>query len=52
MLREFALGVLRENGYTVFAAENAEEALNLLEREKGDFHLVFSDSVLPDEAGI
>ncbi len=52
MLCEFASGVLRENGYTVFAAKNAEEALNLFEREKGDFHILFSDSVLPDKTGI
>jgi len=52
MLLEFTVGVLRENGYTVLAAKNAEEALDLFEREKGDFHLVFSDSVLPDKAGI
>jgi len=52
MLREFAVRVLRENGYAVFSAENAEEALDLFEREKGNFHLVFSDSVLPDKAGI
>ena len=32
--------------------EEAEEALDLFEREKGEFHIVFSDVVLPDKNGI
>jgi len=52
MLREFATGVLCENGYTVFTANNVKEALDLYEREKGEFQLVFSDVVLPDKTGI
>jgi PAS domain S-box-containing protein len=52
MLRDFTVGVLRENGYEVFEARNAEEALDFFKREKGDFNLVFSDTVLPDKTGI
>jgi PAS domain S-box-containing protein len=52
MLREFAVGVLRENGYAVFAAQNAEEALDIFEREKRDFNLVFSDTVMTGKTGI
>ncbi len=50
-VREFTTRVLRENGYVVFDAGNAKEALNIFEREKGNFHLVFSDIVLPDKSG-
>ncbi len=50
-VREFAARVLRENGYVVFNAGNAKEALDIFEREKGNFHLVFSDIVLPDKSG-
>ena len=52
MLRGFAAGTLRENGYVVFEAEAAEEALDLFEKEKREFHIVFSDVVLPDINGI
>jgi len=52
MLREFAERTLPENGYVVFAAAKAEEALELFEREKGEFHMVFSDVVLPDINGV
>lgn len=52
MLRGFAAGTLRENGYVVFEAKAAEEALDLFEREKGEFHIVFSDVVLPGKNGI
>jgi len=52
MLREFATGVLHENGYIVFTAKNVKEALDLFQREKEKFHLIFSDVVLPDKTGI
>ncbi len=52
MLCGFSAGTLRENGYVVFEAKSAEEALDLFEREKGEFHIVFSDVVLPDKNGI
>jgi len=46
------VNVLRRNGYTVFEAENAEQALSLYVREKGMFTLLFSDVVLPNRSGV
>jgi two-component system cell cycle sensor histidine kinase/response regulator CckA len=43
---------LRENGYVVFEAASAEEALDILEREKAEFHLIFSDTILHNETGM
>jgi len=52
LIRKLATTGLSESGYIVFEAVNAEEALNIFERENGNFHLVFSDVVLPDESGL
>lgn len=52
VVRDFAVRALRERGYTVVAAETAEEALATFEREGGDFGLVFSDVVLPGKSGV
>jgi two-component system cell cycle sensor histidine kinase/response regulator CckA len=43
---------LTNNGYAVFPAFDSEEAMEIFEREGGNFHLVFSDVVLPGESGI
>ena len=51
-LRKLAIKSLSRNGYTVLATANAAEAMDLFEKEKGDFSLVFSDVVLPDKDGI
>jgi nitrogen-specific signal transduction histidine kinase len=51
-VREFASRVLGQNGYTVFDAADAQEALELLEREEWHFDLLFSDVVLPDKSGL
>jgi len=51
-VRRFAARVLRKNGYVVFEAENAKEALDIFEREEGKFHLIFCDVVLPDQSGL
>ena len=51
-IREFAKRVLFESGYVGFEAANAEEALNIFGKEKEDFHLVFSDVVLPEKSGL
>ena len=50
--RIFIEGILRENGYIVFPAKNAEEAFTLFTKEKGNFHMVFADVFLPDESGV
>ncbi len=49
---EFSARLLDQNGYIVFKAKNSKEALEIFDREKGDFHLVLSDVVLPDESGL
>jgi PAS domain S-box-containing protein len=51
-VRNLASRALRENGYTVFEAGAYEEAIELFERERGKFDLIFSDIVLPDKSGI
>ncbi|MEW5802534.1 MAG: PAS domain S-box protein [bacterium] len=51
-VRELFTKMLRENGYTVIGAENTQEALAAFEKEKGQFNLVLSDVVLPDQSGL
>jgi two-component system cell cycle sensor histidine kinase/response regulator CckA len=51
-VREFATKALGENGDIVYEAANAEEALNIFEKEGGNFDLIFSDVVLPDKTGL
>ncbi len=43
---------LKENGYTVFEASNAKEAVEIFKREEGNFDLIFTDVVLPDTDGL
>ncbi|HEX7926981.1 MAG TPA: ATP-binding protein, partial [bacterium] len=45
-VREFAIRLLRELGYRVTAAENAKEALDLID-QMGPPDLLFSDVILP-----
>ncbi|MBI5492715.1 MAG: MEDS domain-containing protein [Deltaproteobacteria bacterium] len=52
MLRKSVALVLSKNGYSVFEAESAKEAIRLFEREGGRFDLVFSDMILRDSNGI
>ncbi|GMT47725.1 MAG: hypothetical protein IEMM0007_1291 [bacterium] len=51
-VRGFASEALRGSGYVVIEAVNVQEALDIFEREKGDFHLILSDVVLPDNSGL
>ena len=51
-LRKFVARVLGENGYNVFAAGSVKETLEIFRREKGNFHLVFTDVSLPDGTGV
>jgi two-component system cell cycle sensor histidine kinase/response regulator CckA len=48
----FVQTALTKYGYRVLTAGNSSEALNLFLRENGEFDLVFSDVVLPDENGL
>lgn len=51
-VRSFVTNLLTENGYSVFEATNAKEAMDVFEMEGGNFHLAFIDVVLPDRDGI
>lgn len=51
-VREFTACGLDRSGYVVFSAANASEAKSVFSREKGDFHLILSDIMLPDKNGI
>ena len=51
-VRGFAARELVENGYVVFEASTAEGALKIFEGEKGDFHLVLTDIILPNKNGL
>jgi two-component system cell cycle sensor histidine kinase/response regulator CckA len=51
-VRDLAATVLRKNGYEVFEAPNARQALRIFEEQGGRFDLVFTDVVLPDRSGV
>jgi len=51
-IREFTAEALRENGYIIFEAANAKEALELFKNEDGNFDLIFSDVVMPGKSGL
>lgn len=51
-VREMATTALGDNGYVVFEAQNAKDAMDIFAKEKGRFHLVFSDVVLPGDSGL
>ena len=50
-VRELSEEMLSENGYRVYAAADAREALDIFEKEGGNFDLVFCDVILPDDRG-
>jgi CheY-like chemotaxis protein len=51
-VRLLATRLLRESCYVVFEAKNAEEALDIFDRENGDIQLLFTDVILPDKNGV
>jgi signal transduction histidine kinase len=51
VVRNILKELLSEKKYKVFSAANAKEALDIFEKEKGAFDLIFSDVVLPDVRG-
>lgn len=51
-IRDFISKVLLKNGYVAFLTGNVKEALEIYKKEKGKFHLIISDVVLPDKTGI
>jgi PAS domain S-box-containing protein len=50
-LRALSLRILKRAGYTVFAAENGEEALDLYLRNESCVDLIVSDIVMPKMSG-
>ncbi|MDP2690054.1 MAG: response regulator [Deltaproteobacteria bacterium] len=52
MLSKSVSLVLSKNGYTVFAARDAEEVNRIFEKEQGNFQIVFSDVVLKGKSGV
>ena len=51
VVRNLLEELLSEKGYKVFPAASAKEALDIFEKKKGAFDLIFSDVVLPDLRG-
>ena len=51
-VRKSTAMALAENGYVVFEAANAENAISRFYREKGRFDLVLSDVVMPGKSGL
>jgi PAS domain S-box-containing protein len=51
-VRALALRALTKEGYKVFEAADAAEALDVYEKEGGRFDILFSDVVLPDLSGV
>ena len=51
-VRKSTAMVLSESGYIVFEAANAEIAISIFYREKGQFDLVLSDVVMPGKSGL
>jgi CheY-like chemotaxis protein len=51
-IRNLAQNVLAENGYQVTVAADGRTAVEVFEREKGNFDLILSDVILPDKNGV
>jgi len=51
-VRKSTAMVLTENGYVVYEASSAEQAISLFYKEKGRFDLVMSDVVMPGKNGL
>ncbi len=52
IIRDLVKNILQMREFTIFEAATIAEAFTLLEQEKGQFNLIFSDIVLPDGSGI
>ena len=51
-VRAAATIALRRNGYTVFSVSSLKNALDVYDKEKENFQLIFTDIVLPDGSGL
>lgn len=50
-IRETSKIALKRNGYAVTAAKDAHEAKHVFEEQNGNFDILFSDVLLPDNNG-
>jgi two-component system, cell cycle sensor histidine kinase and response regulator CckA len=50
-VRTLTCRILRERGYTVLAASNGKEALDIAQKYNGEIHLVLTDVVMPEMGG-
>lgn len=50
-VRELAARVLRRQGYAVLEATNGEEALQLVQTQPGEIHLLLTDVIMPSMNG-
>jgi CheY-like chemotaxis protein len=51
-LRELAIRLLRDGGYRVMEARNADDALTVMEASKLEIDLLFTDVVMPGQTGV
>jgi|GEM_PF-731406 two-component system, cell cycle sensor histidine kinase and response regulator CckA len=51
-VRFLAQEILSSNGYSVFPASSAKDAIDVFEKEDGKFDLVFTDVILTDQTGV
>lgn len=51
VIKDLLTKMLTNNGYQVSSARDAYEAIEIFDREKGNFQMVFSDVVIPGESG-
>lgn len=51
-VQKYAESILRAFGYNVLKASNANDAIEIFEKEKDNLCMVFSDVVLPDTNGV
>ena len=51
VVRDMVYDALQQNGYQVFRAANAEEALSICDRFQGRIHLLLTDVVMPGKSG-
>ncbi len=51
-LRNFIANCLKQGGYVVHSASDAEEAIDIFQRENEDFQIIICDVVLPGKNGV
>ena len=51
MVRALGQDILQRHGYTILAAREAMEALQLAEKHQGPIHLLFTDMMMPGLSG-